>query len=257
MKLVFLNYQDKITVPSNSIPESFLDINQPAWLKNITTNRDVVRIEDLRLFFDKANLDFETLQRLITNKDTHRDELALLITKIDIWNQIRDARPAFFAFYDEVQTEADHGDWQHQLRDRLGLGHYYPYPSEGNESIPVALMRYSLDDVVALGSQRNIPNAFALPTVLDGGMHEYFFPVPQFYPFGATVHLAHDQSDQLTAEALHYRIDYQPDHLIKIGWINRPHRVKNKSLRYARDLHLLALREEANRNDFGEMMENR
>ena len=59
----------------------------------------------------------------------------------DAWNQRRDARSAFAAFYDEVQQEADDADWPHALRDRLGLGHY---GRTGGAPLPVALMRYPL-----------------------------------------------------------------------------------------------------------------
>ena len=75
-------------------------------------------------------------------------------------------------------------DWPHALRDRLGLGHY-----GGGAELPVALMRYSLADVFLAQASRQLSVACALPTVLDGGMHQFFFPVPREHPYGATVHL--------------------------------------------------------------------
>ena len=39
-------------------------------------------------------------------------------------------------------------------------------------------MRYSLADVFFAQASRQLSAACALPTVLDGGMHEFFFPVP-------------------------------------------------------------------------------
>lgn len=244
-----LNYQDSITVLSSSVPDTFLDINQTAWLQGIATNRTVVRLEHLSSFLSKGALSFDTLKALLGSKDA--DEQTRLELLIASWNkEWRDGRPMFAAFYDEVKYEADHTDWQHQLRDRLGLGHY---SSDKGVTIPVALMRYSLTEV-KLGKARNV---FALPTVLDGGMHEFFFPVPKSHPYGATLHLAPDLADILTAEILHYRIDYQPEHLWKIGWITRPHPIENDSLRAARDLHLLALQEATDRADFGEPMEGR
>jgi hypothetical protein len=250
------HYESNVIALSSSVPDSFLNINQSALLPNIATNREVVRMEDLRRFFEKGNLNFQTLQNLLDNRDKTKDadQLALLATKIDVWNQNRDARPVFFAFYDEVLAEADHADWQHQLRDRLGLG-FYPYPSDDeNTLIPVALMRYSLDEVK---KPHDGFSPFALPTVLDGGMHEYFFPVPQSHPYGATVHLVPDQAEQLTAEILHYRFDYQPEHLWKIAWITRPHNLKDDALRTARDLHLLSLQVETGHDGFGEPMVGR
>jgi hypothetical protein len=249
-----LNYQNKVTVPSISIPDSFLDINKKAWLKGIVTNREVVRLEDLSRWLAKEVLSFEDLQDLLKSKDS--DKQVRLANHFENWNKARDGRPTFAAFYDEVQNEADAADWQHQLRNRLGLGHY-PYPPTKDVKIPVALMRYSLDEVIASAKSRRIPNAFALPTVLDGGMHEYFFPVPTQHPYGATLHLAPDQADMLTAEILHYRLDYQVKHLWKIAWITEPHDVKDNSLCEARDLHLLALRDATDRADFAELMEGR
>jgi hypothetical protein len=248
-----LAYENDVVVPSLSIPDSFLKINHKAWLSAIATNRDVVRLEHLQYPLDKTNLSFETLQELLANK-TKPDFKERLENFIKQWNNFRDARPAFATFYDGVQSEADADDWQHQLRDRLGLGHY---SSDKGVAIPVALMRYSLDEVLKTVKRKAIPNGFALPTVLDGGMHEFFFPVPQSHPYGATLHLDPNQAETLTAELLHYRLEYQVKHLLKIGLITRPHNVQDKRLREARDLHLLALQEATSRPDFGELMEGR
>jgi hypothetical protein len=248
-----LNYNDTVIVLRSSIPDSFLDLNQMAWLQGIATNRTVVRLEHLERLFNKEHLSFDIFQSLINSKDP--DEKKRLETVMESWNNMRDGRPTFAAFYDEVKTEADHTDWQHQLRDRLGLGHY---GSNKGVEIPVALMRYSLDEVVTAAKAKSIPCAFALPTVLDGGMHEFFFPVPKSHPYGATLHLVPNQADTLTAEMLHYRIDYRPEHLWKIAWIKRPHNITDDDcLREARDLHLIALQEAANRPDFGQAMEGR
>jgi len=244
------NYQDRVCVISHSVPDSFLGINCNAWLENIVTNRTVVRLENITRWLKKENLEFETLQDLLSNKDT--DKQTRLAQHFENWNQIRDGRPTFAAFYDEVQSEADDADWQHQLRNRLGLGHY-----DASEPIAVALMRYSLDEVFASAKSRSVPCAFALPTVLDGGMHEYFFPVPKNHPYGATLHLIPNQADTLTAEILHYRIDYEVKHLWKIAWITRPHQIDDTTLCEARDLHLLALQKATERPDFGELMDGR
>jgi hypothetical protein len=245
------SFDGQFAVPRTSVPDSFLEINEIAWLQGIETNRSLVRLEHLSNLLNAANLTFDQLLELLNNKNNAENQ-SKLKQVIDDWNGVRDGRPMFAAFYDEVQTEADHADWQHQLRDRLGLGHY---GSDRGVSLPVALMGYSLDVVVSASSK--IPTPFALPTVLDGGMHEFYFPVPKLHPYGATLHLAPNQADSLTAEILHYRIDYQVEHLWKIGWITRPHNVENDDLRSARDLHLLALQEATNRADFGETMVGR
>ena len=96
-----------------------------------------------------------------------------------------------------------------------------------------------------------------MPTVLDGGMHEFFFPVPREHPYGATVHLLPDRADTLTAELVHCRIDYQRKHLWRLGWIRHPRQLAEDQLRGARDLHLLALQEQCGREHFGEFLEGR
>ncbi|MCI5219847.1 MAG: hypothetical protein D3914_11850 [Candidatus Electrothrix sp. LOE2] len=172
----------------------------------------------------------------------------------ELWRSLRDNRPSFAAFYDEVREECDDDDWPHTLRDRLGLGHYGGSP---DVLIPVALMRYSVQEVLEAQKDRKVPTACALPTVLDGGMHEYFFPVPASYPFGATLHLDPPQAEILTAEILHFRIEYKRSHLLKLGFITKPHRQKDDVLRESRDLHLTALRIEADQHDFGEELRGR
>jgi hypothetical protein len=160
----------------------------------------------------------------------------------------------FATFYDEVQEESDDADWPHALRDRLGLGHY---GYAGGSPLPVALMRYSLADVFSAQASHRLSTGCALPTVLDGGMHEFFFPVPREHPYGATVHLLPGRADTLTAEIVHCRIDYQRKHLYGLGTITRPHRSTDDQLRDARDLHLLALQVECDRDDFGETLKGR
>jgi hypothetical protein len=170
------------------------------------------------------------------------------------WNRMRDPRPAFCAPQHEVDLEIADADWQHALRDRLGLGHY---GLPGGAAIDVALMAYEMSDVIASQKAARIPTACALPTALDGGMHQFFFPVPREYPFGATVHLAPGKADTLTAEWLHCRIEYEPRHLVKLGRIVRPHGVDDPALVEARDLHLLSLQIECTRPDFGEPLKGR
>ena len=106
-------------------------------------------------------------------------------------------------------------------------------------------------------ADRGLSAACALPTVLDGGIHEFFFPVPKEHPYGATVHLVPGRADALTAEIIHCRIDYRRKHLSRLGTIKRPHQLTDDQLRDARDAHLLALRVECRRDDFGETLAGR
>lgn len=260
-----LHYQKRVTVPSVSVPDALLDINRHAWLFGLAPEQTLVRLETLDWPLSLGNLDFKTLQNLLDTWEKQADSAQALASFLDEWNRARDNRPLFAAFLDEVREDAERDDWPHLLRDRLGLGHYSPKPGA---PIPVALMRYPLRDVIATQKARKLPSACALPTVLDGGMHEYFFPVPEQNPYGATLHLAPGQSDLLTAEIIHCRLDYQSRHLWKLGWIRSPHALaeghdtaseaaRQERLRTARDLHLLQLRIDSGREDFAEEMEGR
>ena len=180
-------------VPSVSVPDTFLQINQSAWLDSLSDNQSLVRIEVPRPTIANSNLDIDNLKELLHQADNGDGDADRAVRSFfDDWNWRRDARPAFAAFYDEVQQEADDDDWPHALRDRLGLGHYgYVVGAE----LPVALMRYSLEDVFsarvnqgtlcglrpALGSRRRHARV-----LLSG---------PEGAPYGATVHLLPGRAD--------------------------------------------------------------
>ena len=242
-------------VPSTDVPDAFLDDNRDAWLDGLADKQSVVRIENLTQALQFRHLSLSGLVELLQRAESGESDAGRAADLFfEEWNRIRDARPMFAAFYDEVREEADDDDWPHALRDRLGLGHYRPGKGA---PIAVALMRYSLEEVFSVRNKRKLPVACALPTVLDGGMHEFFFPVPREHPYGATVHLQPDRTDTLTAEIVHCRIDYRREHLSRLGSITRPCRVHGHELRDGRDLHLLALREACERADFGEFFEDR
>lgn len=258
-----LHYDKRVKAISRSTPDAFLEINHASWLKSIVPEQEVVRLETLDWLLTSVwNTDFAALKTLHEAPTNQGDAKQTLAQYFDNWNSKRDNRPSFAAFLDEIQTEVEveHADWPHQLRDRLGLGHYSP---EHGTKIPVALMRYSLQEALNAKTRKHLPSACALPTVLDGGMHPYFFPVPREHSYGATLHLADGRADILAAEILHCRIDYQPKHLWKLGWIERPHDFhettsnRDARLRSARDLHLMELRIVSDREDFGEEMAGR
>ncbi len=253
-----LNSEKRLTVPSTSTPDALLEINRPAWLNGLAPEQTLIRLEALEWPLSKLwNIEFAKLVELFQASRSNADASSTLGQLLKEWNGQRDNRPLFAAFLDEIKQEADSDDWPHQLRDRLGLGHYSP---EGRERIPVALMRYTLGEVLETQVAGKLPTACALPTALDGGMHEYFFPVPQENSYGATLHLAQGKADQLAAEIIHCRIDYQIKHLWKLGWIESSHVLKKRdgvtqtNLRNARDLHLTQLRIDCGREDFAEEM---
>ena len=257
-----LHRQKRLTVPSTSIPDALLEINRPAWLNGLAPEQTLVRLEALEWPLMKLwNMDFDQFDALHRAAKSTPDSSALLSQLLSDWNRQRDNRPLFAAFLDEIEDDLESTDWPHQMRDRLGLGHYSPCPGD---KIPVALMRYSLGEVLEFQVAHKLPAACALPTTLDGGMHEYFFPVPIEHPYGATLHLAPGKADILSAEIVHCRIDYQVKHLWKLGWIEKPHALVSvdeatrfKNLCTARDLHLMQLRVDGGRDDFAEEMEGR
>lgn len=244
--------EQRCMVARPSVPDAFLEGNRDAWLETLPENRSLVRVEALGRHLHRGGLELRELEELLQRTDD--DARQTVRTFLSGWNQRRDARPVFAAFADEVQDEVTSEDWPHALRDRLGLGQYNP---TGDVPIPIALMRYSLKDVLAAARMSAVGSAFALPTVLDGGLHEFFFPVPRDHPYGATLHLALEQADTLTAEVLHCRIEYERHHIHRLGEISRPAQLDDAQLREARDLHLYALHDASGRDDFGEPLEDR
>ncbi|WP_127649751.1 MULTISPECIES: hypothetical protein [Pseudomonas] len=258
----FLYTQKYLTVPSVSVPEALLEVNSSAWLKDPAPGQTLVRLEALEWPLSSLwNMSLDEFMALNDAPERNQDARRALSTCFDDWNRARDNRPLFAAFLDEVEDEVENEDWSHLLRDRLGLGHYAPGKGQ---KIPVVLMRYDLQDVIETQTRKGLAASCALPTALDGGMHEYFFPVPEQNPFGATLHLDPRYADLLTAEIIHCRIDYQPRHVWKFGWIEKDHflsmvdqRDRDAKLREARDLHLFQLRIDSKRDSFAEEMVGR
>lgn len=238
-----------------SVADAFLEVNRPAWLQEIGDNQSLVRVEDLSRALDGSGLDLEGLRDLLRRADGKDGDAQQAVgIFFNVWNERRDARPAFAAFWDEVQEEVAAPDWPHALRDRLGLGHF---GYAGGAGQPIALMRYSVLEVRAAQAKTAAGAAFSMPTVLDGGLHEFFYPVPREHQYGSTIHLAPEQAGTLTAEVLHCRIDYERRHLERVGEITLPGGPTGHKLREARDIHLYALQYECDRADFGEPLENR
>ena len=233
------------------VPDAFLDGNRGAWLETLPERQSLVRVEALSRHLQRGALELRELEELLQRTDD--DATHVVRTFLSDWNQGRDARPVFATFAEEVEAEVASEDWPHALRDRLGLGHYRP---TGDVPVPVALMRYSLDEVLAARTPA-VGSAVAVPTVLDSGLDEFFFPVPQDHPYGATLHLGPGQADTFTAEVLHCRIEYEPHHIFRLGEISRPAPLGDAQLREVRDRHLHRLREVNERDDFGEPLKGR
>ena len=241
-------------VPSFSTPDAFLPANEGAWLGGLSENQSFVRLEAIDRPLRAAGLSLEDLRDCHDRAQQEDTDARTTVSRFcDVWNQIRDGRPMFAAFYDEVKSEADNDDWPLALRNRLGLAHY---GTDGGSPLAVALMLCPLSHVLG-GKTPSRRAVCSLPTVLDNGMHEFFFPVPREHPYGATLHLEPNCSDTLTSEVLHRRVDYRAEHILRLDRIGRGHELAGNALAEARDLHLMALQIACTREDFGELLGGR
>lgn len=238
------------------IPDSFLEVNRPVLLYGIPHNDVLIRIEDLRYPLSKstATLTYKQLVILLA-KRSEPDAAHTLRTFVEDWNRSRNNWPMFGACYgdEDVKDDADHEDWPHRLRDRLGLGHFQ---GSADSRIPVALMLYPSSLVLEkANNDRRFAAGFALPTALDGDLNPAYFPAPAGHPYGAALNLTEPWQPILSAEVINLRIDYQPAHLVKVGEIVRPTGYRN--LRIQRDKHLALLRQESGNAGFGQLMVGR
>ncbi len=86
-------------VPSLSVPDAFLEINQNVWLNVLSENQSLVRIEALARPLQSSDLDLGSLTDLLQRADDgDRDAAPAVRSFFDAWNQRRDARPSFAAF---------------------------------------------------------------------------------------------------------------------------------------------------------------
>lgn len=246
-------------------PDTFrVDLN-PTGAGNPDEGQELVRVEGLfgpleKHFgwtaadgIDRLLEHFKTLKHAWEGADP--DGNALIDRFLAAWNARRDERPAFATFLDGVRSDAEGADWQHLLRDRLGLAHYQPEPGQ---PIPVALMVYTVKEVKAATRADAVP--MTSPTVLDTKPWEYYFPAPEEIPYGRAMALGTDGGDEsLQPELLHTKIVYKRSHIKAIALIER--RWGPEELKSLRNHHLLKIRlalldepTAAGRPEFGEDM---
>lgn len=253
----------KIRVAGNQTPETFSEINRAAFLTGLEENQYVVRLEGLDWVLAGSG---HTLTELAEHLETWREREKPSVDKTKVedataflsefcmhWNRVRDNRPLFAAFQDEMKEDIDAPDWTSRVRNRLGLSHYNVLSPEKN--IPVALVSYPVSKVLSGLKKEEKERAFAVPTVLDGVLNAHFFPTPASANYGRTLGLAPDPNcERLVSEILHRRIDYAPDHFLKFGEISTPipPHARGKALAALRNQHLFCLRYETGMEDFGE-----
>jgi hypothetical protein len=238
-------------------PWTFRAANDANRLRHIEPRLYLIRVEEASWPCSLSGISTTELGEQIQKfhaGDTGAKEL--LERFITTWNNKRDQRPQFATTeleVEEILISRD-SDWAEQLRDRLGLGHYSPLP--GGPPEEVLVLRYTVAEVLAAaGTGLGHP---AIPTVLDSPLSCYFFPSPIPAPtagdnpyYGHTVNLspvASENAYQIGVELLHPRLDYRPEHLLRLGIIARPVTMR---LEQARRFHLPWLQMASDRDDFG------
>ena len=161
-----VDYIKEFVEVDGDLPHTFSPLFKPASLGHIDASQRIVRVESLAGPLQNAGIDFEVL--LDASKKGQFDVLDWFVKS---WNDLRDSRPRFAAWKDEILAELEAPDWPERLRDRLGLAHY----DCRSGPIPIALMEYSVFEV--LEEKPPVPDscAFVAPTVLDSAPWPFFF----------------------------------------------------------------------------------
>jgi hypothetical protein len=226
------------------VPHTFVAALKPADLGPIDEMQRIVRIESLVRPLRAHGISFEELKNAFEKK-----EMTVVDGFLGAWNgsNLRDWRPVFGVFKDEVMDDLTEADWPTRLRDRLGLAHH----NCADGPIPIALMEYSVAEVRTAATAFAVSSAFTAPTVLDSDPWPYFFPAPPELCYGRTMALYKVADDKdLLAEFLHFRIVYKREHLSRLDEIRMPPNAFD--LRELRNHHLLALQLASGREDYGE-----
>lgn len=227
-------------------PDTFRVDLEPSGTGDRDEAQELVRVEGLRgpllahfglsepVEIDALLEHYETLKAAWGSNSP--EDNALFSKFLATWNRKRDDRPAFAAFLDGLRDDAEHANWQHLLRDRLGLAHYQPQP---RVPIPVALMVYTVKEVTVAARADAVP--MTCPTVLDSKPWEYYFPAPKEIPYGRAMALRTDRGEEsLQPELLHTKIEYKRSHIKAMALIERPW--GPEELKNLRNHHLLKVR---------------
>ena len=208
-------------------------------------NQVILRVERIDDALLAAGLDFAKLAAAF---GTSAGE-AVIRPVLDGFNRWRNARPAFAAFESEVADDlAGPGDtWVGRLVSRLGLAHHLP---PAGDRWHFGLMRYRVQDV--MDAAPHLSQRFAVPTVLESRMNEWFFPAPRHRGAGYAVDTEPALARPLVREILHARIAYEVGHLHRIGSLSGT--AARPDLVLLRNTHLSRVRMVAGRPGYADMM---
>jgi hypothetical protein len=213
---------------SSDQPHTFQDPLEPNDVGEIDQAQLIVRLEGLARPMKAFGCSFAELLEAHEAQDVD-----FLSEFCNVWNDMRDLRPAFSTLLSEVTDTLQQDDWADALRDMLGLAHY----AANAAPEPIALCKYSVDDV---HSEAKTGTPITMPTVLDSEPWEHYFPAPKSLQFGrAMALLPCDNEEDLKVELLNSRVTYTHKNIWKLGQIVRP--APSFGIGKLRELHLLAL----------------
>lgn len=250
------HYSDKVALPTRRAGSitTFAPENSDNHLV-IESHQDFIRLESVTALHRRFSGGFDQptdlateLRGLIQSRQPGKsrtisdDQRSRLAEWLDGLNVRRDARPAFAAPFDEVETLLRAPNWAKQLRDVLGLTHF---AGSAAKPLPVVLCRYNLSRVERAARKAKVAAWAAIPTVLEAGGASgpgaAFFPFPKAaagsnpFGFGVTVSLAADGGLDFKSELLHFRLDYTLDDFAMVGEITDE--VTDAQLATARQRH--------------------
>ncbi len=149
-------------VATPHVPATFRSSNSGASMGPISPEQKLVRIDNITRHLANSGLTLTDLAE--SHSSTDPAVSAKLEVFLDQWNLVRDNRPMFAAFKDQLLPEIDDAAWPHKLRDRLGLAHY----GAGGGPLSVALTEYTVDEVLGEAADSpDIAHPFCVPTFLD------------------------------------------------------------------------------------------
>lgn len=206
------------------------------------SNQEVVRIESIPNLRRSYSSYFDSVDDLAKDLadlcQANKPNQSYLLdgdrrSRLTLWleglNQSRNARPAFAAPLDEVESLLCLPDWATQMRNRLGLSHF---SGSAANPLPVVLCQYNLTRAERAARAARVAAWTAIPTVLEAGSRRgpgaAFFPFPQaaaarFHSlgYGATVNLdlTTDPRSDFNSELLHFPIDYTLGDFVLVGEI--------------------------------------
>lgn len=257
MRRAAIDYFNDYVHVSRGVPHTFMAINAPAGIAAVAPDLRLIRVEDLRSVLERTAINASQLMNALAGKAA--GSRALLEWFINEWNNRPDIRRnpcSFSAIKDQCLSEIADPNWPELLRNKFGLNHL-----DGGRSgeIPVALMEFEAHDILdQTRATIDLAYSFSIPTTLDSKPNAQFFPTPRVpnragpgpLEFGCPMSIGVILSpDDLIAEILHFRLNYEVRHLVKVGTISTG--LPTVDFREMRNAHLWALRIEADRADYG------